>query len=79
MLMLTCYHPAFKTDPRASVLTDDRTAGPLGNRKVTVFVLVICVQDWCTVCIRCKPEPELTGEEHTQAGQQQHEGPAYLC
>lgn len=43
-----------------------------------LFVLFFC-QDRSPVCIRCQPEPELSGEEHTPTGQQQHEGPTHLC
>lgn len=39
---------------------------------------VICLQDRRAVRLRCEPEPELSGEEHPAAGQQQHEGPAHL-
>lgn len=68
---------------RMSPLTDVGAAGRSvahGDRKLImlVFVFFFC-QDRSAVCICCQPEPELSGEEHTATGQQQHEGPTHLC
>lgn len=68
-----------KTHPRATAMIDEGAERSLSTRKVMAFVFVIHSQDRSAVCIRCQPEPELSGEEHTQTGQQQHEGLAYLC
>lgn len=43
-----------------------------------LFFWFCCFQDRGAVLVRRQPEPELPGEEHPQAGQQQHEGPAHL-
>ena len=70
-----------QTHLRVHVPTDVGAAGSLGGTwrwKRSHCLCLSFIQDRSAVCVCCQPEPELSGEEHTETGQQQHEGPAHL-